>query len=60
MSFIYKTLLNCKMDKLTLSGDLERNIVLEKIIAQSKKDEKGRRHSFRVTQEEIKKELKSY
>ena len=48
------------MDKLTLYGDLERNIILEKIIAQSKKDEKGRRHSFRVTQEEIKKELKSY
>lgn len=48
------------MEKLTLSGDLERNIVLEKIISQSKKDERGRRHSFRITQAEIKKELESY
>ena len=47
------------MEKLTLTGDLERKIVLDKIIAQSKKDEKGRRHSFRVTQQEITKELES-
>lgn len=43
------------MENLTLTGDLEKSIVLEKICAQSRKDETGRRRSFRITQQEIKK-----
>ncbi len=43
------------MDKLSLTGDLEKSIVLEKICAQSRKDETGRRRSFRITTQEIKK-----
>ena len=47
------------MDKLSLTGDLEKSIVLEKICAQSRKDETGRRKSFRVTQQEIRQEVES-
>lgn len=47
------------MEELSLTGDLERNVVLEKICAQSKKDETGRRKSFRVTQQEIRQEVES-
>lgn len=43
------------MEQLSLTGELEKNIVLEKICAQSRKDETGRRRSFRITQQEIKK-----
>ena len=47
------------MEELSLTGDRERNVVLEKICAQSKKDETGRRKSFRVTQQEIRQEVES-
>lgn len=47
------------MEELSLTGDLEKNVVLEKICAQSKKDETGRRKSFRVTQQEIRQEVQS-
>ena len=47
------------MEELSLTADLERNVVLEKICAQSKKDETGRRKSFRVTQQEIRQEVES-
>lgn len=47
------------MEELSLTGELERNVVLEKICAQSKKDETGRRKSFRVTQQEIRQEVES-
>ena len=47
------------MEELSLTGDIKRNVVLEKICAQSKKDGTGRRKSFRVTQQEIRQEVES-
>lgn len=47
------------MEEMSLDGNLVREIVMEKICMQSKKDETGRRKSFRVTQNDIQKELQS-
>lgn len=47
------------MESMSLDGNLERKIVLDKICQQSKKDETGRRHSFRISQVEIQRDLQS-
>ena len=47
------------MEELSLNGDLVREIVLKRICLQSRKDENGRRKSFRVTQADIQKDLQS-
>ena len=45
------------MEKLNLHDDIERNVVMEKICASTKKDKFGRRKSFRMTQQEIQKAI---
>ena len=47
------------MNNLSLNGDLKREIIIQKICEQSIKDERGRRKSFRVTQDMINKEVQS-
>ncbi len=47
------------MDSLSLYGNLEREIIISKICAQSIKDKTGRRKSFRVTRDEINKAVQS-
>jgi hypothetical protein len=47
------------MEKLSLNGNLKREIIIQKICEQSIKDERGRRKSFRITEEQINKALES-
>ena len=47
------------MENLGLDGELQSKIRLDLICKQSIKDERGRRKSFRVTQEMINKEVQS-
>ena len=47
------------MENLGLEGDLERKVRWDLICKQSVKDERGRRKSFRVTQDMINKEVQS-
>ena len=47
------------MEKLSLNGNLKREIIIQKICEQSIKDERRRRKSFRITEEQINKALES-
>ena len=47
------------MENLGLDGNLQSQVRLDLICKQSIKDERGRRKSFRITQEMINKEIQS-
>ena len=47
------------MESFGLSGNLQNEVRLDLICKQSVKDERGRRKSFRVTQDMINKEIQS-
>ena len=47
------------MESLSLNGELQSKVRWDLICKQSIKDERGRRKSFRVTQEMINKEVQS-